>query len=87
MLGRGASGEAAAAELRRRGYDVDFAEDLALVVASPGVPVKSELQLGCEELLRRGWKMLAVTGSKGKSSVVKVVADTLNLAGMKAVPC
>ena len=87
VLGRGASGEAAAEELRRRGYDVDFAEDLALVVASPGVPVKSELQLGCEELRRRGWKMLAVTGSKGKSSVVKVVADTLALAGLRAVPC
>ena len=87
VLGRGASGKAAAEELRRRGYDVVFAEDLALVVASPGVPVKSELQLGCEELRRRGWKLLAVTGSKGKSSVVKVVSDALNLAGRKAVPC
>ena len=87
VLGRGASGEAAAAELRRLGYDVEFAEDLALVVASPGVQVKSELQLGCEELRGRGWRLLAVTGSKGKSSVVKVVADALNLAGMKAVPC
>ena len=87
VLGRGASGEAAAAELRRRGLDVEFADDLALVVASPGVPVKSELQLGCEELKRRGWRLLAVTGSKGKSSVVKVVADALSLAGMKAMPC
>lgn len=87
VLGRGASGEAAAAELRRQGFDVEFAEDLELVVASPGVPVKSELQLGCEELKRRGWKLLAVTGSKGKSSVVKVVADALSLAGIKAVPC
>lgn len=87
VLGRGASGEAAAAELRRRGFDVTFADDLALVVASPGIPVKSELQLGCEELLRRGWKLLAVTGSKGKSSVVKAVADALSLAGRKAVPC
>lgn len=87
VLGRGASGSAAAEELRRRGFDVEFAEGLSLVVASPGIPVKSELQLGCEELKRRGWKLLAVTGSKGKSSVVKVVADALNLAGMKAVPC
>ena len=87
VVGRGASGEAAAAELRRRGFSVEFAEDLALVVASPGVPVKSELQLGCEELKRRGWKLLAVTGSKGKSSVVKVVADAINLAGARAVPC
>ena len=87
VLGRGVSGKAAAAELQRRGFDVDFAEGYSLVVASPGVPVKSELQLGCEELKRRGWKLLAVTGSKGKSSVVKVVADALNLAGRKAVPC
>ena len=87
MLGAGRSGEAAAAELRRRGFDVEFADDIALAVASPGVPVRSELQLGCEELHRRGWRLLAVTGSKGKSSVVKVVADALSLAGMKAVPC
>ena len=52
-----------------------------------GVPLKSELQFGCEELKRRGWKLLAVTGSKGKSSVVKVVADAINLAGMHAVAC
>ena len=87
VLGRGKSGEAAATELRRRGYAVDFAEGCDLVVASPGVPVRSELQLGCEELKRRGWKLLAVTGSKGKSSVVKLVADALNLAGRRAVPC
>ena len=49
-----------------------------------GVKVISELQLGASR-----WKgrMLAVTGSKGKSSVVKLVADTLNLAGVSAVPC
>ena len=52
-----------------------------------GIPLKSELQLGCEELKRRGWKLLAVTGSKGKSSVVKVVADAINLAGRHAVAC
>ena len=47
-----------------------------------GIPLKSELQLGCEELKRQGWKLLAVTGSKGKSSVVKVVADAIG-----GVPC
>ena len=47
-----------------------------------GIPLKSELQLGCEELKRRGWRLLAVTGSKGKSSVVKVVADAIG-----GVPC
>ena len=52
-----------------------------------GISLKSELQLGCEELKRQGWKLLAVTGSKGKSSVVKVVADAINLAGGYAVAC
>ena len=87
VLGKGKSGQAAAAELRRRGCAVDFAEGYDLVVTSPGVPVKSELQLGCEELKRRGWKLLAVTGSKGKSNVVKLVADAIGLAGGHAVPC
>ena len=87
VLGKGKSGEAAARELRRRGFDGEFAEDFALVVASPGVHVKSELELGCEELKRRGWRLLAVTGSKGKSSVVKAVADAINLSGGRAVAC
>lgn len=48
------------------------------------IPLKSELQVGADAW---GGKMLAVTGSKGKSSVVKFVADTLNAAGMEAVAC
>jgi len=52
-----------------------------------GILLKSELQLGCEALKRQGWKLLAVTGSKGKSSVVKVVADAINLGGRHAVAC
>jgi len=87
VLGRGKSGEAAAALLRERGDEVVFSEGWDGVIASPGIPVKSELQLGCEALKRLGWKLLAVTGSKGKSSVAKVVSDALNLAGVKAVPC
>ncbi len=51
------------------------------------IPFKSELQFGCEELVRQGWKLLAVTGSKGKSSVVKVVADAIALTGARAVSC
>lgn len=87
ILGRGASGEAAASLLAKEGLQVEFAEDVKLVVASPGIKVVSELQLGCEVLKKRGVKMLAVTGSKGKSSVVKLVADALNANGMKAVAC
>ncbi len=50
---------------------------------SRGIPLISELELGgCY------WqgKILAVTGSKGKSSVVKFCADTFELAGITASP-
>jgi len=49
-----------------------------------GVPVISELELGARHF---AGKMLAVTGSKGKSSVVKLVADGLNAVGVSAVAC
>jgi len=49
-----------------------------------GVPVISELELGARHF---AGKMLAVTGSKGKSSVVKLVADGLNAAGISAIAC
>ena len=47
------------------------------------IPVISELELGA-----RYWrgKILAITGSKGKSSLVKLCSDTLNLAGKSASP-
>ena len=64
----------------------------ALAIVSPGValshpwleecraraiPFKSELELGVENLKKRQVKMIAVTGSKGKSSVVKLLAEAL----------
>ena len=87
VLGKGSSGRAAAALAESQGRRVEFADGVGLVVASPGVRVVSELEFGCRELKRLGVKMLAVTGSKGKSSVVKLVADALSLAGRRAVPC
>ena len=87
VLGKGKSGEAAAKLAEADGKSVDFADGVGLVVASPGVRVMSELEFGCRALKRLGVKMLAVTGSKGKSSVVKLVADALNLAGLHATPC
>ena len=66
---------------------MDFAEGFDIVVASPGMRVVSELQYGVGLLRERGVRMLAVTGSKGKSSVVKVVADALRLAGLRAEAC
>lgn len=47
-----------------------------------GVPVVGELQLGAERWRALDGRMLAVTGSKGKSSVVKLVASALN-----GIPC
>ena len=51
--------------------------------AARGIPVISELELGAHY-----WcgKILAVTGSKGKSSLVKLCANTLNAAGIAASP-
>ncbi len=87
VLGYGLSGQAAETRLRESGYDVSIANGYELVIASPGLPVRSELQLGIEHLRSRGINLLAVTGSKGKSSVVKVVADALNRAGKRALAC
>ena len=46
------------------------------------IPLNSEMDFGI-----RYWRgrILAVTGSKGKSTLVKLCSDTLNLAGQKAV--
>jgi UDP-N-acetylmuramoylalanine--D-glutamate ligase len=51
--------------------------------AARGIPVLSELELGA-----RHWpgRILAVTGSKGKSSLVKLCADSLCAAGITAAP-
>lgn len=48
-----------------------------------GVELVSELELGAEYWQGR---MIAVTGSKGKSSLVKLCSDTLNAAGVSASP-
>ncbi|HPR83907.1 MAG TPA: UDP-N-acetylmuramoyl-L-alanine--D-glutamate ligase, partial [Pontiellaceae bacterium] len=49
-----------------------------------GVPLLSELELGWS---RRHCPIIAVTGSNGKSTVVKWIVDALAQAGQKAVPC
>jgi len=87
VIGCGASGRAAGRLASSLGCEVNYADGVDLVIASPGVRVVSELEYGVRALAKRGVKMLAVTGSKGKSSVVKLVADALSLAGKKAVPC
>jgi len=49
-----------------------------------GIPLISELELGWSHFSGR---TLAVTGSNGKSSVVKALADCFAVAGQRAVPC
>jgi len=49
-----------------------------------GIPLLSELELGWS---RRHCPVIAVTGSNGKSTVVKWIAEALAQAGQKAVPC
>ncbi len=49
-----------------------------------GIPLLSEMELGWSRF--RG-RTLAVTGSNGKSSVVKALAEALAASGQRAVPC
>lgn len=49
-----------------------------------GIPLLSELELGWS---RRHCPVIAVTGSNGKSTVVKWIVDALANAGKTAVPC
>jgi UDP-N-acetylmuramoylalanine--D-glutamate ligase len=49
-----------------------------------GVPLLSELELGWS---RRQCPVIAVTGSNGKSTVVKWIVEALAQAGQTAVPC
>jgi UDP-N-acetylmuramoylalanine--D-glutamate ligase len=51
--------------------------------AERGIPVVGEMELGYA--FWRG-RILAVTGSKGKTSVVKLCADALTAAGQRATP-
>lgn len=77
--------------------DLDFEPEVAVVspgfamdhpwvldLVDRGISLLSELELGWS---RRHCPMIAVTGSNGKSSVVKWLADALTLAGHRAVPC
>lgn len=49
-----------------------------------GIPLVAEMELGWSRF--RG-RTVAVTGSNGKSSVVKALAECLAAAGLRAVPC
>ncbi|MBO7166952.1 MAG: UDP-N-acetylmuramoyl-L-alanine--D-glutamate ligase [Kiritimatiellae bacterium] len=71
----------------------------SFAVLSPGISLESEMVKSCRassleligelSLAARYWKgrTVAITGSKGKSSVVKLIADTLSRSGKNAVAC
>ena len=97
-LARARDALAGSGVLLRGGADTLPDEPFTLCIASPsiapehswlracaarGIPVAGEMELGYA--FWRG-RLLAVTGSKGKSSVVKLCADALTAAGLEAVP-
>ncbi|MGE4488593.1 MAG: UDP-N-acetylmuramoyl-L-alanine--D-glutamate ligase [Kiritimatiellales bacterium] len=49
-----------------------------------GIPLLSEIELGWS---RRHCPVIAVTGSNGKSTVVKWIVEALACSGLRAVPC
>lgn len=78
------------------GHPPELLEGRSLVVASPGVPpgvplfraarraripVWSELELGYRALGEPAQRLIAVTGTKGKSGVVTLLADALRRSG------
>lgn len=85
---------------RAGGHPPELLEGQDLVVASPGIPpsvpilraarsagipVFSELELGYRALGEPSERLVAVTGTKGKSSVVTLLADILRRSGRPAV--
>ena len=91
---------AAGARLHAGGHPPDLLEGVALVVTSPGIPpsapvlaaadragipVWGELELGYRALGEPAERVVAVTGTKGKSTVVALLAGALHREGIPAV--
>ena len=85
--------------VRTGGHPPELLDGQDLVVASPGIPpsvpifaaarsagipVFSELELGYRALGEPSERLVAVTGTKGKSSVVTLLADILRRSGQPA---
>ena len=81
------------------GVQTPPAEDFDVAIVSPGlrvdapflseirrrrIPMVSEMELGWSRFPGRS---VAVTGSNGKSSVVKALAECFAAAGLRAIPC
>ena len=87
------------AQLAPGGHPPELLRGTALVVASPGVPpsvplfsaarragipVWGEMELGYRALGEPAERLIAVTGTKGKSGVVTLLADALRRSGREA---
>ncbi len=91
LAGIGAVGRAGAVEFPDGDFDLCVVSP-AIPMGHPwlaacetrGIPVVAEMELG---YVFWPGRILAVTGSKGKSSLVKLCADTLAQAGHPALPC
>lgn len=101
-IGRAEDFRECGAGLPGRGLPTGVPDGVGLVVASPGippsapvfaaaeaagVPVWSELELGFRALGEPADRIAAVTGTKGKSSVVTLTSEALRLQGIPAAAC
>ena len=90
------------ARVHAGGHPPSLLSGMALVVTSPGVPPRAgilraakreripvwgELELGYRALGEPGDRIVAVTGTKGKSSVVTLLAKALEAQGISARAC
>jgi UDP-N-acetylmuramoylalanine--D-glutamate ligase len=62
---------------------------VALAHGLPGVPIVSEIELFAQGLRRHapGSRVIAITGSNGKTTTTALTAQLLNAAGVSAVAC
>lgn len=84
------------AELRAGGTPPELAAEADIVVVSPGVPLEIELLRAARALARPVWgetelaarychgRVIAVTGSNGKSTVTTMIGEILGRAGESA---
>ena len=80
VLGGGKSGTSAKKYLEQQGKQVElFDKKIEYCVVSPGIKVVSELDLAPWRLCD---KIVAITGTNGKSSVVKMIAQVLGERGV-----
>ncbi|HMP72409.1 MAG TPA: UDP-N-acetylmuramoyl-L-alanine--D-glutamate ligase [Kiritimatiellia bacterium] len=86
-------------ELLTESTDLPSLDRFNLAVASPGLPVDSPWLNACRRAglpvrseVELGWsrhpgRSIAVTGTNGKSTIVKLIADWLSSLGYAAIPC